>query len=171
MTTARKQLISLADTPYYHCISRCVRRAFLCGEDKSTGENFDHRRGWVEDKMLALSQVFAIDVCAYAIMSNHTHMVLFVDEATAKGWSTNEVIERWHLLFKGTLITQQFSRGEKIPDYLMNSLFETVEVYRDRLMDISWFMRILNQSIANKPTKKITAQVIFGKVALNRKPY
>ena len=154
MTTARKQLISLADTPYYHCISRCVRRAFLCGEDKSTGENFDHRRGWVEDKMLALSQVFAIDVCAYAIMSNHTHMVLFVDEATAKGWSTNEVIERWHLLFKGTLITQQFSRGEKIPDYLMNSLFETVEVYRDRLMDISWFMRILNQSIAKQANQE-----------------
>ena len=154
MTTARKQLISLADTPYYHCISRCVRRAFLCGEDKSTGENFDHRRGWVEDKMLALSQVFAIDVCAYAIMSNHTHMVLFVDEATAKGWSTDEVIERWHLLFKGTLITQQFSRGEKIPDYLMNSLFETVEVYRDRLMDISWFMRILNQSIAKQANQE-----------------
>ena len=76
--------------------------------------------------MLALSQVFAIDVCAYAIMSNHTHMVLFVDKATAKGWSTSEVIERWHLLFKGTLITQQFSRGEKTPDYLMNSLLETV---------------------------------------------
>ena len=74
-------------------------------------------------------------------MSNHTHMVLFVDETTAKGWSTNEVIERWHQLFKGTLLTQQYYRGEEIPDYLMASLLETVEVYRDRLMDISWFMR------------------------------
>ena len=148
MTTARKQLISLADTAYYHCISRCVRRAYLCGEDRTTGQNFDHRRGWVEDKLLALSQIFAIDVCAYAIMSNHTHMVLFVDEVTAKTWTTGEIIERWHQLFKGTLITPQFSRGEDIPDYLMISLLETVEVYRNRLMDISWFMRLLNQSIA-----------------------
>lgn len=150
MTTARKQLISLADTPYYHCISRCVRRAFLCGEDKNTEQNFDHRRGWVEDKLLSLSQVFSIDVCAYAVMSNHTHIVLFVDEETAKSWTTSEVLQRWHQLFKGTLITQQYCRGEEIPDYLMTSLLETVAVYRNRLMDISWFMRLLNQSIARQ---------------------
>ena len=78
MTTARKQLISLADTSYYHFISRCVLQAFLYGEDKNTGKSFGHRLGWVEDKMLSLSQVFAIDVCAYAIMSNHTHIVLFL---------------------------------------------------------------------------------------------
>ena len=117
---------------------------------KNTGENFDHRRCWVEDKLLSLSQVFAIDVCAYAVMSNHTHMVLFVNEATAKGWSTLGVLERWHQLFKGTLITQQYSRGEEFPDYLMASLLETIEVYRNRLMDISWFMRLLNQSIATQ---------------------
>jgi REP element-mobilizing transposase RayT len=154
MTTARKQLISLADTPYYHCISRCVRRAFLCGEDKNTGQNFDHRRGWVEDKMLALSQVFSIDVCAYAIMSNHSHIVLFIDEATAKAWSSSEVVERWHQLFKGTLLTQQYCRGEVIPDYLIASLMDTVEEYRNRLMDISWFMRLLNQSIATKANQE-----------------
>ena len=90
MTTARKQLISLADTPYYHCISRCVRRAFLCGEDKNAGQNFDHRRGWVEDKLLSLTQVFAIDVCAYAVMSKHTHTVLFIDEGKAKSWSVKK---------------------------------------------------------------------------------
>jgi REP element-mobilizing transposase RayT len=84
MTTARKQLISLADTAYYHCISHCVRRAFLCGADKSTRQNFEHRRGWVKEKLHVLNNVFAIDVCAYAIMSNHIHMVLFIDEDTAK---------------------------------------------------------------------------------------
>lgn len=154
MTTPRKQLISLADTPYYHCISRCVRRAFLCGEDKLTGKTFEHRRAWVEDKLLALSQVFAIDVCAYAIMSNHTHVVLFVDEASAKSWSTEEVLKRWHKLFKGTLLTQQYCRGDKIAVYLMPSLLETVECYRKRLIDISWFMRLLNESVARQANQE-----------------
>ncbi len=67
MATARKQQVSLIDTCYYHCISRCVRRAFLCGEDKVTGQSYEHRRSWVKDKLLALSKTFAIDVCAYAL--------------------------------------------------------------------------------------------------------
>ena len=78
MPRLRKYQISLADMPYYHCISRCVRRAFLCGEDKQTHQSYEHRRQWVEDKLLFLPQVFAIEVCAYAIMSNHTHFVLHI---------------------------------------------------------------------------------------------
>jgi len=154
MTTARKNLISLIDTPYYHCISRCVRRAFLCGDDKVSGKSFEHRRGWVEDKLLALSQVFSIDVCAYAIMSNHTHLVLFIDEASANTWSKAEVLQRWHQLFKGTLLTQQYCRGEPIADYLQQSLSETVACYRERLMDISWFMRLLNERIARQANQE-----------------
>ena len=70
MAVARKRQVSLIDTPYYHCISRCVRRAFLCGEDKATGQNFEHRRAWVEGKLLFLRTVFAIDVCASVLISS-----------------------------------------------------------------------------------------------------
>jgi len=154
MATPRKQQISLIDTPYYHCVSRCVRRAFLCGEDKVTGQSYEHRRAWVEDKLLALAQVFAIDVCAYAVMSNHTHMVLFVNEQQARLWSMDEVLNRWHKLFKGTLLTQQYLRGDKLTKPLQKIVEDTSKVYRQRLMDISWFMRILNEHIARKANQE-----------------
>ena len=96
MPRARKTLISLEDTPYYHCMSRCVRKAYLCGHDKSTGQSYEHRRAWVEDKMLALAKVYAIDICAYAVMSNHTHLVLHVNVDEANNWSIKQVLERWH---------------------------------------------------------------------------
>jgi hypothetical protein len=69
MTRPRKALISLADTPYYHIISRCVRRAYLCGADHYSGQSYEHRPQWVVDRIRLLSSLFAIDVCAYAVMT------------------------------------------------------------------------------------------------------
>jgi len=51
MTIARSRQISLADTPYYHVVSRCVRRAFLCGQDDHSGQSYEHRRQWIADKL------------------------------------------------------------------------------------------------------------------------
>jgi len=150
MPRARSQQVSLSDTPYYHCISRCVRRAFLCGEDSVTGKSFEHRRGWIEARLLFLSQIFSIDICAYAVMSNHLHTVLHVDEKQAKNWSTHEVLKRWHSLHKGTLFTQEYARGDTMPAYAVELVERSVEVYRQRLSDISWFMRELNEPIARQ---------------------
>ena len=92
MPRPRKSLINLSDTSYYHCVSRCVRRAYLCGEDNQTGRSYEHRRQWVEDRLLYLAEVFCIDVCAYAVMSNHTHVVLRINKQKADSLSVKEII-------------------------------------------------------------------------------
>ncbi|WP_261593588.1 transposase, partial [Pseudoalteromonas holothuriae] len=154
MATARKRQVSLVDTKYYHCISRCVRRAFLCGDDTVTGKSYEHRRQWVEDKLLALAKVFCIDVCAYAVMSNHTHIVLYVDDKKAKRLNDKAILIRWHKLFKGTLLTQKYLQGDKLDKAQQFFLNRTIADYRKRLADISWFMRVLNEDIARKANKE-----------------
>ena len=157
MPRPRKTLINLSDTPYYHCVSRCVRRAFLCGEDRQTGKSYEHRRQWVEDRLLFLADVFCVDVCAYAVMSNHTHVVLRINKQKADSLSVKEVIGRWHKLYKGMLLSQKYVNPE-VCDALSEAEIETVknlaEVYRSRLFDISWFMRLLNEYIARQANKE-----------------
>jgi len=142
--------VSLDATPYYHCVSRCVRRAFLCGEDMVSGQSYEHRRQWIEDKLLDLAAIFALDICAYAIMSNHYHAVLYVDKSSAENWCRDDIIDRWHKLFAGHLLSQRYIRGEKLGKVELTKLDESVALWRDRLMDISWFMRVLNESIARQ---------------------
>ncbi|USD37552.1 transposase [Ferrimonas sp. SCSIO 43195] len=157
MPTARSQQVSLQDTPFYHCVSRCVRRSFLCGIDTYTGISYEHRRDWVEKRLLELSQAFAIEVCAYAVMSNHTHVVLHVDAQQANDWSTLEVLNRWHRVFAGTEVTRRYCDDEQ-RDNLASVERHQVErkaaLYRTRLADLSWFMRSLNEYIAREANKE-----------------
>ncbi|CAH0991254.1 hypothetical protein SIN8267_01356 [Sinobacterium norvegicum] len=148
MTKPRNTLVSLDATPYYHCVSRCVRRAFLCGSDNN-GRCYEHRRQWIEDKITALAGIFAIDICAYAVMSNHYHVVLHIDKDAADSWSVDEILERWHSLYKGTVLTQRY-RGNKnsLTKPELDAVNEKAELWRHRLCDISWFMRIINESTA-----------------------
>ncbi|UZE96925.1 transposase [Alkalimarinus alittae] len=154
MPKARKTLISLEDTPYYHCVSRCVRRSFLCGEDKLTGANYEHRRQWVEKRLISLSGVFAIDLCAYAVMSNHTHIVLRVNKSRAESWTNHQVIEHWHQLYAGNYLSQRFMAGQTLGVAEKKQLDTFVQAWRERLFSISWFMRNLNEHIARQANRE-----------------
>ena len=144
MTKPRSEQISLEATPYYHCVSRCVRRAYLCGDA------YEHRRQWVEDKLLALAEIFCIDIAAYAVMSNHYHVVLHVDHSQAQTLSTKEVITRWHQLFKGNYYSQRYILGDTLDAAELKALSDIVDLWRTRLEDISWFMRLINEGIARQ---------------------
>ncbi|EAQ64552.1 hypothetical protein MED121_21415 [Marinomonas sp. MED121] len=67
--------------------------------------------------MLALAKVFAIDICAYAVMSNHTHLVLHIDADQARSWSIREVLERWHRLHKGTQFTEKYLENKRLEEF------------------------------------------------------
>ena len=147
MPTPRTALVSLDATPYYHCTSRCVRRTFLCGRH-SEGRDFSHRRGWIEQLLIEQAKVFCIDVAAYAIMSNHWHVVLYVDQAEAKALSDDEVIRRWHALYQGNYVSQKYVKGDTLSGGQQLYLKGCVDEWRSRLMNISWFMRRLNETVA-----------------------
>jgi hypothetical protein len=150
MPKLRSQQISLSDTPYYHICSRTVSKAFLCGFDQETGVSYEHRRSWIEKRTFKLSQVFAIDICAHAVMNNHLHLVLHVDSEQVKNWTMLDVLSRWHKLFKGTLLTRKYQREQVLTRFEMAMVEETAQVYKQRLIDISWFMRALNEPIARR---------------------
>jgi REP element-mobilizing transposase RayT len=112
--------------------------------------NYEHRRDWLEDKLHQTADAFAIKLCAYAVMNNHYHVVLNVRSDMAASWSNFEVVERWHRLFSGTPLSQQFELGANLNKGEKEQLSKDIAVWRQRLTDISWFMRIVNESIARQ---------------------
>jgi REP element-mobilizing transposase RayT len=154
MTRARRQQISIESTPYYHCINRCVRRAFLCGTDRYSGQNFDHRRAWMIERLAQLTEVFAIDLCAYALMSNHYHLVLRIDMPTLEALTDHEVARRWTKLFRGHVLVQRYLSGVAMDGAEKAAASALLQEYRERLGDISWFMRCLNEHVARKANEE-----------------
>ncbi|MGE3318220.1 MAG: transposase [Candidatus Berkiella sp.] len=146
MTIPRSQQIDLSKTSYYHCMTRCVRRSYLCGYDSETQRDYSHRKEWIVSKIKHLANIFAIHICAYAIMSNHYHLVLFVNEKQADSWDQQDIITRWHALFP--------TDAKSITTYSKKEAEIKIEQWRHRLMDISWFMRCLNEPIARYSNKE-----------------
>lgn len=150
MTQPRKNLVSIADTPYYHIVSRCVRRSFLCGVDNASGKSYEHRRQWIVDRIRLLSSLFAVDICSYVVMSNHYHLVVKLDPDQITQLNDYEVMERWLSLFKGPLLVQRFAAGIALSKPERDTVSDIIAVWRSRLADLSWFMRCLNQPIARQ---------------------
>jgi len=150
MTYPRSHLID-PDGGTYHVCSRCVRRALLFGTDNVTGKDFSHRRDWIEKRILELSDIFTVSVYAYAVMSNHYHIVLRMDSTRL---SDEEVADRWLKLCPGRQVDRRATdvqlarRGA-----LLNNELRLEEV-RSRLSSLSWFMRFINEPLARLANKE-----------------
>ena len=148
MGLARKYQICVQETPYYHIVSRCVRRAFLCGNDHTSGRSFEHRRKWVVERMKYLARLFSIDICAYAVMSNHFHIVLKVNNN--KDWTDKRTLMAWGGLFDLPGPCEPYLRGEHLSKPQLDFVIQKADVYRKRLRSISWLMKALNEYIARR---------------------
>ncbi len=150
MTYPRSRLIDRENGGFYHVFTRCVRRAWLFGKDPVTRRSYDHRRQWIEDRILALAKGFTIEIYGYAVMSNHYHIALYIDPMGPKALSDKEIARRW------VTLCPPIRRGE-VDAAAFDARIETiladpdqVALYRERLGDLSWFMRFLNENIARR---------------------
>jgi hypothetical protein len=146
MPRPRNKQIALSETPFYHLTYRCVRRSFLCGE--LDGVNFEHRREWIVERLKLLAGMFAIDVPAYAIMMNHYHVLVRVNLEKSAAWTASDIFEHWNVLFQTPDLIKQYLAGNLFEDEDIQAAENMVEMYRERLTSISWFMRCLNEHIA-----------------------
>ena len=151
MTRPRSHIVppDLAGT--YHCVQRCVRRAFRCGRDEYSGRNYEHRKAWIETRIRLVAECFAVEIHAYAIMSNHLHLVLGIDLAAVSAWSDEDVAARWVRLFppredSQTAVEQKRMRLLGDPPRLA--------LIRRRLGSLSWLMRCLVEPIARRANRE-----------------
>jgi REP element-mobilizing transposase RayT len=149
MTIARKNIVADGVERVYHCTTRCVRRAFLCGDDPASGQNFDHRKDWARDRLVFLSGLFAVDVLAYAFMDNHFHNILRTRPDRAEAMTDAEVARNW-------LLSSPSRKGPLDEEALRVQVKRTlkkasrVRRLRKRLGKLSWFMGRLNEYLARK---------------------
>ena len=144
----RAFIVDPEEPGFYHCISRCVRRAWLCGEDPLSGRNFDHRRGWIEHRLISLADSFAVGLFAWAVMSNHTHVVLRVDPKLPQRWTDEEVARRWARLSRRLEDVDPAHVETRVRQLCKQS--HRIAELRARLGSLSWFMRFLNECIARE---------------------
>ncbi len=151
MALPRKKYVKEGKEGVYHCFTRCVRRAFLCGYDTLTQRDFSHRKTWLVDRLRHLAAIFAIDVCAYAVMETHYHTILRTRPDILATWSDSDVALRWLTLFplKDAAVPPADLQIRALADCP-----ERIAELRKRLGSLSWFMGRLNEFIARAANKE-----------------
>jgi hypothetical protein len=148
MTIARRQLIDVTVTRWYHCMSRCVRGASLLGNESPD------RKAWLEDRVEELARIFALGVGGFSVMDNHLHLLLRLDPEVAAGWSDEEVVRRW-----GRLCPQRDNKRKPLPvseEWVQARLKDTswVAKARERLQSIGWFMKFLKEPLSRQANRE-----------------
>ena len=151
MTLPRSKLVDVSVSRWYHCISRCVRRARLLGEGEQVGE----RKAWIERRLEELNSIFAVSVGGFAVLDNHLHVLLRLDPDEAKSWSDAEVVERWFRLYPPRGTDRKPLPPAKRKELLEERLKDTkwLAETRERLSSLGWFMKSLKEPLSRMVNK------------------
>ncbi len=152
---ARKDIIREDQVGYYHCYNRCVRRSFFCGLDPLTGNDYEHRKGWIQQRLEQLAAAFAVEVCDFSAMDNHLHTILRNRPDLVAGWPDQEVARRWWQLCP--LRRDEPGQPAEPYDFELNiwlSDAERMSELRKRLSSISWFMKLLCEHMARQANRE-----------------
>jgi hypothetical protein len=149
MTTARKRLVDPTRPTWVHCTSRCVRRAFLAGD------RFEHRKAWIEERLQVLARCFAMDVAGYAVMANHVHVIVRMDQAVAMRWSDLDVARRWMSVYPRTYLSDGTPVLPSEAEIAAKAKDATlVAKWRLRLADLGWFMKAFKEPISRRANRE-----------------
>ena len=147
----RKEIVDATEPGFYHCYSRCVRRAFLCGEDTYAQKNYDHRKDWIETRLKFLASQMAIEVTVTAVMGNHFHSIIKNRPDLVADWSEREVAVRWLRVCPGERQLNPSAPPIKPTKQQIDELLgDPVKLAkcRERLASLSWLMKLLKEPIA-----------------------
>ena len=162
----RWELFTPDEKAIVHVMNRTVRRCFLFGDDELTGRNYDYRKDWIELRMVYLARYFGIDILCYSILSNHFHQVLRQRPDVVAQWSDTEVAQRWLMLCPKR--KNKDGSAKEPTEGQLNAIRnnpKNLAETRSRLSDISWWMRLLCQNIAQRINRDDDEK---GKVWQNR---
>ena len=167
MTTARQDIIAKDRNERYHISCRCVQKAWLLGTDPDTGNDYNHRKDWIPDKLKFYQKIFCIDLGAYAVMDNHFHIIIENRIDLANKLTDKEIVFRW-LLLHPTREAKKAKRVEPTSDEINEKLITLdLEKTRQRLCDISWYMKEFNWSIAYRANREMNRKGKFFEARFN----
>jgi hypothetical protein len=166
MTIARKNIVDNEVPGFYHCLNRCVRRTFLCGIDELTGKDYSHRKDWMENRIIELSGIFAVEVFALAVMSNHYHIVTYLNPKEPQNWSPEEVADRWLNAYGSKHNNPRVAKQRELKKQAIIADKEKIALYRERLGSLSWFMSRLNEPLAKMSNNEDKVNAVGRESAL-----
>jgi len=148
---ARAEVFDPNEVAIAHVYNRTVRRCFLMGDDAVSGKNFDHRKAWIEEYLQQFAAAFGIDLLGFAILSNHFHLILRTRPDVVATWDDREVARRWLMLCPHRRSPDSAAMPPTQPEInsIANCPVKCAEI-RKRLSNISWWMRLLCQRVAQR---------------------